>query len=187
MKSGKKVSRIAAFGCIALTAVLGACAGLREPLSNWPPELPAANYFVSTYEQDSLLDEYQSLDEYLYWVRSFYKGTALYPHGWSDISEDILAATEDADRSLERERRLATLGRDIAAEWAKANEIRRVDNRHLAVWSEAARRSVGEDNVDETFTKISEDLDQLLSEALDPEAITADRYHAPDPDDWFAL
>lgn len=177
----------AVLGVIVLAALASGCVGLRDPLGDWPSALPPANYFVSAYEQDSRLDDYQPLDDYLYWVRRFYEGTALYPRGWSDISADILAETEDAERIRERERRLTMLGRDIAAEWAKHNDVRLVDNRHLAVWGEAAGRSIGEDNVDETLAKIAEDLDQLLAQDLAPEAITADRYHAPDPDDWFAL
>lgn len=171
-----------------LCLVLGACGGLRDsPASTWPDELPPVSYFVSAYDQDAELKDYQSLREYLSWVRSFYEGTVLYPRGWTDLSDDILRATDKPALFETRKRELGLLGRDIAAEWAKDNDIRRVDNRHLAVWGGAASRAINEENVDEILDKIGDDLEKLLAAQLPPDAIHADRYHDPDPDDWFAF
>jgi len=168
--------------------VLGGCASLRDGTADpWHAGLPPIGFFEQAYARDGELQDEQSLQEYLYWVRKFYAGTTLYPRGWNDISRDLLAAADDDTNTAQRERKLYLLGRDIAAEWSKANSVRDVDDGHLAVWSIAAGRAVNEDNVDKTLDAIMADLQQLLAGALSPDAITANRYHEPDPEDWFAF
>jgi hypothetical protein len=176
--------------CLLLCLQLGACAALHpSALDDWPEGIPPASYFVAAYEADPDAARLQTLDEYLYWVRGFYAGTTFYPRGWNDVSEDLLADMEIADGNSEdyarRERTLYELGRDIAAEWAKDGSINRVDNQHLATWAIAASRAVKEENVDETLERISEDVQALLALQIGPDEIDADRYHEPDPDDWF--
>jgi len=167
---------------------LSACASLHDGTADpWPVDLPPLGFFLAAYEQDTKLHEEQSLEEYLYWVRKFYEGTTLYPRGWNDITEDLLAAAGEGAPIEARERRLYRLGRGIAAEWSKANNVRLVDEGHLSVWGVAAGRAVNEGNVDETLDFIASDLEKLLAEELPTDAITADRYHEPDPDDWFAF
>ncbi len=171
-----------------LCVMLGGCAGLqRDFVKNWPENLPPANYFVSSYERDAVNQEHQALHEYMYWVRKFYEGTALYPRGWSDITDDILDATQDPAGRQRIARRLSVLGRDIAAEWSKDSGISLVKNHNLATWSIAASRAVAEGDVEETLDRIGDDLAQLLNRELTADAITAERYHAPDPDDIFAF
>ncbi|MEL7043804.1 MAG: hypothetical protein AAGL66_02125 [Pseudomonadota bacterium] len=168
--------------------LLSGCASMNRDFSrDWPQELPPSNYFVISYEQDALNQEYQALHEYMYWVRKFYEGTALYPRGWSDITTEILDATEDPKAKPEMTERLAILGRDIAAEWSKDGGISLVKNHNLATWGIAASRAVDEGNVEETLDRISDDLGKLLSRELTADAITVDRYHAPDPEDPFAF
>lgn len=173
--------------CLAVLCLqLGACAALHQTaLEDWPEGIPPTAYFVAVYEADPEAATLQTLDEYLYWVRGFYEGTPLYPRGWNDISEDLLAEVASPQRYAERERQLFLLGREIAAEWAKDTSINRVDNQHLATWGVAASRAVNEDNVDETLDKISDDVQALLAMQIGPDEISADRYHEPDPDDWF--
>ena len=171
----------------ACSLLLGACAGLRGGAEAWPQTLPPAAFFVDVYEADPQLQGEQSLEDYLYWVQAFYTGTPLYPRGWNDLVADQLAVTGDGDTARRRERQLYRLGRDIAAEWAKANSVRRVDNRHLAVWGAAAGRAIDDGNVDATLGRIRQDLELLLSRQLRPDDIEPARYPAQDPDDWFAL
>ena len=174
-------------GIFIVCAMVGACSTLRDgPAQAWPADLPPVTYFEGVYAKDRQLHGLQSLDDYLSWVRSFYQGAPLYPRGWNDVSEDLLAAAGDPAQRAQRERKLYLLGRDIAAEWSKANSVRVVNAGHLSVWSVAAGRAVKEDSVDETLEAITADLQRLLAGELPPDAITANRYHEPDPDDWFA-
>ncbi|MFK7733934.1 MAG: hypothetical protein AB8B48_20095 [Pseudomonadales bacterium] len=169
-------------------SLLSACSNLQQSTgSDWPQELPPASFFVAAYKADTANHEHQSLQKYLYWVRRFYEGTTLYPNGWHDLSEDVLAATPDPDLARVREQKLFKLGRDIAAEWSKDSVVNRVDSNHLAVWGVAAGRAVEENTVDETLQMISEDVQKLLSLELEPNVITEERYHPQDPDDEFAL
>lgn len=171
-----------------VSAVLGGCALLRDdPLESWPDNIPPANYFVSAYEQDAENQRVQTLREYLYWVRSFYAGTALYPRGWNSITADVLAQNTNIAKQASRRQELQTLGRNIAREWSKDSSLSLVQSRHLAVWGVAASRSVDEGNIDETLKKIERDLDLLIAREMSADAIVADRYHPDDPDDYFAL
>jgi len=174
-------------GMLIVCAMVGACTSLRDGAAQaWPGGLPPVTYFEEVYAKDRQLRGLQSLEDYLSWVRSFYQGAPLYPRGWNDISEDLLAAADDPAQRAQRERKLYTLGRDIAAEWSKANSVRAVNAGHLSIWSVAAGRAVKEDSVDETLDAIIADLQRLLAGELLPDAITANRYHEPDQDDWFA-
>ena len=183
--SGRTVRAFITVMCAGI--LLSACAGLREEsVAGWPADIPPASYFLEAYASDTRNHDYQTRDEYLYWVRSFYEGTTLYPRGWNDVTEAILAETAEPKLAAERQAQLATLGRDIATEWSKDSSISLVKSSHLAVWGVATERAVGEDNVEETLELITEDLQQLLARELDPDAVTAGRYHPEDPNDWFA-
>jgi hypothetical protein len=171
-----------------LCSLLAACAtapGLRR--ADWPAQIPPRAFFVKVYAADEALQGRQSLEEYLSWVVRFYSGTALYPRGWSDLVAEQVAAETDADTAMRRRTQLQRLGREIAAEWAKDNALRRVDTRHLVIWGEAARRAIREGNVEQTLSSIEQDLEQLMSGVLEADAITAARYHEPDPDDVFTF
>lgn len=175
-------------GLLVCLLLLEACAVVRDDVaSDWPEELPPVAFFTDAYRDTPGLETEQPLTEYLYWVKAFYSGTALYPRGWSDLVAEQIDQSPGPAEAERRQVQLYNLGRDIAAEWAKANSVRRVDNRHLQVWGSAAGRAIDEGNVDDTLIKIAADLELLLAQELGPDAITAERYHAQDPDDWFAL
>jgi hypothetical protein len=175
-------------GAALLSLLLSACVSIRDPsASAWPEHIPPRKFFVEAYQAEVELQAVQPLEDYLQWVISFYEGSTFYPRGWSDLTEEQLQLIEDEQLARRRKTQLHLLGRDIAAEWAKDNDLRRVDTRHLAIWGEAAGRAIKENNVDQTLERIRQDLDQLLASSLPADAITAERYHAPDPDDWFAF
>ena len=166
---------------------LAGCAGLgNAPVDDWPAGAPQAGFFLGVYQRDTVNQEHQTLEKYLYWVRGFYQGTPLYPRSWNDITGDIIEAS-DPEHAQELEARLFVLGRDIAAEWSKSRNVNHVKTGHLAVWGTAAERSVAEGNIDETLSRISKDLQGLLKQELAASEITASRYHPQDPDDWFAF
>lgn len=184
VRAPRKRAFVGALVCV----LLAACSGFRSAsVDEWPAGLPPSNYFVSSFEEDEALQQLQTLDEYLSWVKSFYAGTLVYSRGWNAVSEEILGASYDRAQKALRKQVLYMLGRDIAVDWSKANSIRHVDSRHLAIWGSAAGRAIDEGDVDETLAKIGEDLELLLSESLDPDTITAARYHPQDPEDWFAF
>lgn len=181
----RSVRNISLIVCV---MVLGACSVFfDQSAANWPENLPPSQHFVSAYELDPVNAQIQSQRTYLYWVRSFYEGTLLYPIGWNQITSDILAETSEVSLIEVRRQQLYKLGQEIATEWAKDTQVNLVENSHLAVWSVAASRAVEEDNVQETLSKIQEDVRLLLSLELTADEITADRYHPQDPDDWFAF
>jgi hypothetical protein len=72
----------------------------------------------------------QTREEYLGWIKSFYTGTLLYPTGWFDVQERVLSTSspENVDAFGPR---IEEMGRLIAAEWAKENSARAIDNRLL--------------------------------------------------------
>lgn len=167
---------------------LGACAGLRQPaVVAWPEALPPRSHFIAAYEADARLQERQSLGAYLQWIVNFYEGSPWYPRGWNDLVADQLAAAAGEAAARRREQRLRRLGRAIAAEWAKDNSVRRIDNRHLAVWGEAAGRALDTGTVDETLARIERDVRGLLAGDLPADRVSPERYHRQDPDDWFAF
>ncbi|MFK7828477.1 MAG: hypothetical protein AB8B57_01740 [Congregibacter sp.] len=173
---------------LTLAVLLSACAGLHKNQSkSWPANLPPESYFASAYESDQANQKVQTVHEYLNWVRSFYQGTVLYPRGWNDISLDILTNRHSSQAPQQLEQRLFLLGRDIATEWSKDSSLSLVKSQHLAAWGVATSRAVAEQNVDETLDKITSDLQKLLLRQLRSDAITPERYHAPDPEDWFAF
>lgn len=171
-----------------LATLITACANLGTDIAQeWPEELPPLSYFEEAYVAGIENHEHQTREEYLYWVRSFYEGTTLYPRGWNSTTSDLLAATPSGPASAKMEARLYELGREIAAEWSKSGRVNLVKNGHLAVWGIAAQRAVDEANVDETIAQIADDVSALLARELSPEAVTAARYHPQDPDDFFAI
>ena len=170
-----------------LCGFLDACSALLpDPQQVWPDGIPPVSYYVGVYEKDPENQALQSLKDYLYWIEGFYEGTVLYPRGWSDLVADQLSQSS-GEESADRSRQLYRLGRDISTDWARHNRVRRIDNRHLAVWGAAAGRAIDEDNVDETLQRIAADVKLLLSGELQPDAVTAARYHEQEADDWFAF
>ncbi|MEM1402696.1 MAG: hypothetical protein AAGG55_05145 [Pseudomonadota bacterium] len=171
-----------------LMLLLSGCVNVRDDLAqNWPDDIPPHSFFVEAYQADPENHEFQTQEKYLYWVRAFYEGTTLYPRGWYDLTDGILAQTEDSERAAQLQEELYLLGRNIATEWSKSNRVNLIKSGNLAVWGVAAERAGKEGNVDETLAKITTDVEKLLAEELNPGAITASRYHEQDPNDFFAF
>ena len=66
-----------------LAGALGECLSYRfeDP---WPGELPDRKLFIDGYLEKRNLKTATNaqLEYHLGWVKKFYRGTALYPHGW---------------------------------------------------------------------------------------------------------
>ncbi len=91
-------------------------------------------FFQAQYAADAQNRSRQTWDEYAKWVRTFYEGKRFPPvPGWVAREREILdklpaEAKESARGSV------AAIGRLLAAEWAKDNDVRRVATGDLQSW-----------------------------------------------------
>jgi hypothetical protein len=72
--------------------------------------------------------------------------------------------------------RLDNLGAAIAAEWAKHNEIRRIDSRMLGLWGSVLQLASNSEQRERSIELITEDVDALLSGSLRGSDIREPRY-----------
>ncbi len=154
---------------------LTACFSLQ--VEDWPDDIPPSRHFVRAWQADAVNQQVQPMEEYLYWVRSFYIGTVVYPRGWLDIKSELLHLTNRDDQSaLARE--IDTLGITIGAEWAKLNEGRLIDNRMLALWGSVLQLSLAENKELQAVDVIASDVEQLLAGEIGKEDVVEPRYSA---------
>src|SRR5690606_15823456 len=111
----------------------------------------------------------QPLESYLRWVKSFYMGSDLYHRGWNDVTPVLLEQFEDPKERRQVEQQLYELGRDIAGEWAKADDSGPIQTSQLSVWGNALNHSVAEGNVRDIIGQIERDVKDLLEGSLTPE------------------
>jgi hypothetical protein len=125
-------------------------------------------FFQDAYRADAENAKRQSWQEYRRWVVAFYEGRRLPPvAGWNARADALRRhLREDVRAPILAE--LDAIGRDIAAEWAKSNEVRRIssdDLRALGGSLESAAR--GEDGsgarLREELARIRKDLGSRLA------------------------
>lgn len=141
----------------------------------WPSDLPPRDYYEFLYAEDLGNQEHQSLQEYLKWIKAFYRGWGGL-RGWDSIREQILTDVDAAEREAMR-RKLDKLGRRISGEWAKANGQRVIDSKTLQVWVNAAYKAGERRDYQQLLVKVTADVEGLLTGALDPSIITLHRYY----------
>ena len=156
-----------------LFALLSACASRQQV--EWPPELPDRAFFEAAYSADAANQLLQTREEYLGWIKSFYTGTLLYPTGWFDVQERVLA-TSAPENVGALGPQIEEMGRLIAAEWAKENSARAIDNRLLALWGATLQSATPGEQRLEVFSLVSSDVRRLLSRELDKASIADSRY-----------
>ena len=78
---------------------------------------------------------------------------------WGDIMQRLLASVP-AERQEQLRTRLILLGQRIGYEWAKENNIRRIDNGHIKSWSADLERNTA--NPEPAVTRIEHSARQLL-------------------------
>ncbi len=157
----------------AVCLFLASCIG--PSLEDWPDSIPQTQVFRVAYDADKENQSHQSEIEYLEWVLSFYQGNLAYQSGWQDIQGYIYEAPapEAAQILLDQ---LSLLGIAIGSEWAKHNDIRRVDTRMLSLWGSTIQLAPDFDTQKETVKLIAEDIDLLLSGGLRKHDILEERY-----------
>lgn len=155
-------------------SMLVSCATGRRDQSNrdWPEALPRLEYFQCSYEASPSNQQYQTEAEYLDWILNFYQGSLLYPTGWLDVEAVILGALSPQDlKEQDRQSQqilLGDLGARIAAEWARHNDVRLIDNRLLSQWGSMLQLAPNETELRRYVEAISGDIQLILARELDP-------------------
>lgn len=158
-------------GCLGL---LTACAGIGTAAS-WPESLPARSHFVEQYQQDAANHRFQSREDYLTWVVRFYEGSLMTPQGWQDLTEFLLDDLPESEaRAVRLKRR--ELGMLIAAEWAKANDVREIDTQMLALWGSVMQEESLPRYRLAALDQILDDVQAILAGGLASDAVTRIRY-----------
>lgn len=171
---------------ICLLAV--SCTGLQD--AAWTGISTPKTYFEAAYSADPVNQRFQSESEYLEWIVSFYEGSLLYPAGWQDVEETILALThsgapaaataiefnEGSTEHAGHAEQLNELGAAIAAEWAKHNAIRLIDNRLLSLWGSMLQLAPDSLQLARTLDAVSADVHAILARRLDPGDVNPRRY-----------
>ncbi|WP_036189355.1 hypothetical protein [Marinimicrobium agarilyticum] len=172
---------------LGLLLFVSGCAFWKTDISreNWPEKAPPRSDFEAEYAADKANQAVQSEREYLLWIKRFYIGWRLYADGWNDLVPEVLSEVNDAELRAELEAQLYEMGQDIASEWAKNTEDRRVHTRHLSVWGNALREAIASGETKEMIAEIARDVDQLMDHTLTIGDITASRYQEFEEDDVF--
>jgi len=97
------------------------------------------------------------------WFRAFQEGN-FFISGWRDIMRDVLRVFSPEEQERQRGR-LDALGEKIGREWARDNDIRRIDDGMLHSWGallrQASRKKVPE-NMAATIHRIDQEVNSLL-------------------------
>ena len=161
--------RLALASCL----FLAGCAS--SNISNWPESIPGQQVFLEAYLADESNQQLQSRSEYLGWTLSFYQGNLAYQSGWQELESVMLNAVEPQDER-ELRRQLGSLGAIIGGEWAKDNNVRRIDSRMLSLWGSALQLAENIEQQKKSIDVISQDVDDLLKGNLHKEEIVESRY-----------
>ena len=144
-------------------------------LEDWPDTVPDQAVFIQAWQQDRENRNLQSNVEYLNWVVRFYEGGELMSMGWNDMTPAILHGLAP-EQMQQATRQRDQLGRAIAAEWAKDNEVREIDTAMLSLWGDLMIAAPEPSQRLAAMEMISRDVEKLLSGRLSPELITEQRY-----------
>lgn len=175
------------FSLICVIFLISACQ-TRISESDWPTNLPPQAYFVESGTRligASTPDFERKLSAYLTWIKRFYLGSIIYPLGWNEMSESVVASLDDVEEKEDIADRLFELGKLISAEWAQENKDRRITSTNVAAWGNALRTAVEVNEQDEFVTRVERDVQDLLAGKLDPKEVTRERYYAPPSYDDF--
>lgn len=96
------------------------------------------------------------------WYKTFQEGNILVD-GWVIVSQDILAKLPAAQQP-EQQANLERLGDKIGREWAKDNEIRKIDTDMLKKWGKELKAASKKDSEALTLAinRISRQVDSIL-------------------------
>ena len=106
----------------------------------------------------------QSKAEHKEWVRKFFEGTFLV-QGWNQRVEDLVAGVDEPKTRAAVKKKLDRLGKRIGAEWAKENDVRRIDSADLKRWGGhlADRKRRGLKPLEEALKTVEEEVEERLA------------------------
>lgn len=162
--------------------ILPACAAVQEKELIWPKELPAHDYFLNIYRQDSTNAKLQPVDQYMLWVMRFYQGSELYPNGWDNVTQDLLLRIKEPELAIEIKNKMEHLGLLISGEWAKNNKTRLITSQHVSIWGNALLRSLEQGETLDILERVAADVDDLMSNKISADVITENRFYAVEED-----
>lgn len=158
-------------------AVVSGCADYQIKESAWSNELPLKEYFLKSYQRDSINANLQPLDQYLAWVKRFYLGWEAYPSGWNNVTQDLLYKIKDPVATEEIKHKMDRLGKSISAEWSKNNTTRRICSQHISIWGNALLKSVEYGETLKILDRVAADVDDLLENRISADVITENRFY----------
>lgn len=172
------------------TVVLGLCclglvgcsAFMDKAKNDWGDDLPDRQIFVNEWQKDAQQQALASQEDYLTWVKRFYRGWVIVPRGWFWMSEEVLSQSPP-DVAAEVSPKLAMLGIKISAEWAKEDQVRVINTRHIMVWRDALKIAVRERSLIPLSDYVVADVESLLARRISPKDIDLVRYFPSEFDD----
>lgn len=164
------------FSLVLIPVLCASC--LRAPVKpfEWPQNFPPIDYYQNIYDRDSDNQDLQSREEYLKWVKRFYRGWDLYQDGWQSTTNDILLGVEDPAERRRMELKLFHLGKLMSAEWAKQSPQRNIQTRELSIWGQALLKALNQDKEEKLVDMVTQDVKALLDRKLDRTDINLKRY-----------
>ena len=102
---------------------------------------PVEKEFRSVYEKDMPNKQVQSWDEYWDWIKKFYGGTWL-TKGWNQQADKLLADVTDFEVREHVATEINRLGKLVAGEWAKDNNVRKITTRDVRKWGKELNQAL---------------------------------------------
>lgn len=163
--------------------LLAGCSSVNQ--EQWPQQLPPRSHYLDAYANDHTNQQYQSRQDYLKWVVNFYQGTVLYRRGWNQMIDEVKQTLTDQEQQNLAERRLREIGKQISTEWAKNRKARKINSRHVYVWGNSLLTAVANGTLFPYMEQVAIDVNAILNDQLEGDAVVESRYFAEDPNDAF--
>jgi hypothetical protein len=132
-----------------------------EPEADEPWYSPTSEHFRPSYDQDAANRAKQTWDQYWSWVKVFYEGN-LISNGWTERSKGLVADVKSASEQKTLRAMLNAAGKEIAVEWAKDYNNRKVSSADLLVWGKTLEKAKAKD--DGTGTELRRMIDAIRDE-----------------------
>jgi hypothetical protein len=116
-----------------------------EPEADEPWYSPESEHFRPSYDQDAANRAKQSWDQYWKWVKVYYDGNIL-SQGWTARSKGLAADVKAPSGQRLLRAMLNAVGKEIALEWAKDNDIRKISSADLMTWAKALESAKAKDD-----------------------------------------
>ncbi|MGV6807731.1 MAG: hypothetical protein ACWA5K_07515 [bacterium] len=169
-----------------LTQILVGCASLRPQIEDADRyKIPPETWYQLHYQADAVNRAAQTWENYYGWAQGFYTGTTLYRRGWHQLTDEVLSSLTSAEEQHIARDKLFQLGKLISPEWAKKNNYRIINSRHMGIWGNALLVAVRRGETLNLIDRVSNDVEAMLTGRLSPEDISASRYYRENGSDPF--